>query len=289
MWTASQLKRNAREKLKAFYWNAVLVCFIGAIFSGSFSGGITSKYNYMNSVGQMNDASYTLEDYSSLPQSFADIMKGYEVPGFEYSYNTSPALIALIAFAVILGLILGLAFLIFLTNPIMVGVIRFFVRSASGEKAKLGEVFYAFRSGHYLNIVKVMFIRDIKLFLWGLLLLIPGIVKSYEYIMIPFILSEDPGMDSQEVFRLTREMTYGDKGNIFLLYLSFIGWYLLVGLAGLVCVLSFTLIGLLIGVLLLYGGTLFIMPYINSTSVELYFALKAKIFYGKQGGYDEVC
>ena len=70
-------------------------------------------------------------------------------------------------------------------------------------------------------------LRGLKTFLWGLLLVIPGIIKSYEYRMIPYILSENPGMDTKRAFQLSAEMMYGQKWNAFVLDLSFILWLIL--------------------------------------------------------------
>ena len=81
-----------------------------------------------------------------------------------------------------------------------------------------------FRSGHYGNIVLTMFLRDLYIVLWTLLFIVPGIVKSYEYMMVPYILAENPGMDQKEVFQISREMMNGQKWNAFVLDLSFIGW-----------------------------------------------------------------
>ena len=72
-----------------------------------------------------------------------------------------------------------------------------------------------------------MFIRDIFIVLWSLLLIVPGIVKSYEYMMIPYLLAEDPSMSREEAFAKSKAMMDGNKWNAFVLDLSFIGWLIL--------------------------------------------------------------
>ncbi|MFQ9152668.1 MAG: DUF975 family protein [Blautia sp.] len=57
--------------------------------------------------------------------------------------------------------------------------------------------------------------------------MIPGIVKSYEYKMIPYILAENPGLSMSRVFELSREMTMNEKMDMFVLNLSFIPWFIL--------------------------------------------------------------
>ena len=78
----------------------------------------------------------------------------------------------------------------------------------------MGEISYGFKS-NYLNIVKIMFFRSLFTVLWGLLFIIPGIIKAYEYSMIPYLLSENPDMDMQQAFDESRRMTYGQKWQIF--------------------------------------------------------------------------
>ena len=50
-----------------------------------------------------------------------------------------------------------------------------------------------------------MFLRTLYTFLWSLLFVIPGIIKAYEYRLIPYILSENPDMNSDEVFALSKQ------------------------------------------------------------------------------------
>lgn len=57
--------------------------------------------------------------------------------------------------------------------------------------------------------------------------MIPWIVKTYEYMMVPYILTDNPDMDRKEVFALTKKMMTGHKWEAFVLHLSFIGWNIL--------------------------------------------------------------
>jgi uncharacterized membrane protein len=63
-----------------------------------------------------------------------------------------------------------------------------------------------------------------------MLFVIPGIIKSLQYCMVPFLLSDNPHMSGSRARQLSRMMTDGEKGAIFVLYLSFIGWFFLAGL-----------------------------------------------------------
>ncbi len=111
-------------------------------------------------------------------------------------------------------------------NLLEVGGKRFFVLNKT-ENPTVGTMFDAFRSGHYVNIVLTMFLRELFTSLWTLLLVIPGIVKHYEYLMIPYILAENPGMDRKEAFQISKRMMDGQKMETFILDLSFLGWDIL--------------------------------------------------------------
>ena len=60
--------------------------------------------------------------------------------------------------------------------------------------------------------------------------IVPGIVKYYEYLMVPYILAENPNMNQKEVFQISKRMMMGQKWNTFVLDCSFIGWRILEGI-----------------------------------------------------------
>ena len=151
-------------------------------------------------------------------------------------------------FVGLIGVLLG----VFVVNPLTCGEARFYLLNLD-ENQKLDELFYFFKHD-YANVVKIMFIKNVRIFLWALLFVIPGVIKSYEYGMIPYILAEDSSISAEDAFLRTRELTNNQKLNIFVLDLSFVGWYLLG---------SFLII-----------GTLFVAPYYQGTHVELYNELK---------------
>ena len=104
-----------------------------------------------------------------------------------------------------------------------------------------------------------MFLEGLYIFLWSLLFIIPGIIKTYEYLMVPYILAENPELSTKEVFARSKQMMTGDKWNAFVLQLSFLGWILLS---------VFTC-----GILLIF----YVGPYSELTYAELYAVLKQKI------------
>lgn len=74
------------------------------------------------------------------------------------------------------------------------------------------------------------FLRGLYCALWGLLFVIPGIVKAYSYAMTPYIMAENPDMRAQDAIRASMELMDGHKGELFWLRLTFIGWDILAAL-----------------------------------------------------------
>ena len=105
------------------------------------------------------------------------------------------------------------------------GIYRFFVENRD-YSAGIGKVLFGFQCGHYGNVVWIMFLRDLYTYLWTLLLIVPGIVKRYEYRMVPYILAEQPDISSSDAFGISREMMRGQKFDAFVMDLSFLGWWL---------------------------------------------------------------
>ncbi len=145
---------------------------------------------------------------------------------------------------------------ILIFHPLEVGCRRFYFVNLY-RKAELREVLFAFQNG-WANASVILFIRNIKLFLWTLLLVVPGIIKAYEYRMIPYLLAENPGMDSQTAFAESKRMMDGVKMDTFILDFSFIGWQILSAFTG--------------GIV----GVFWTNPYVNSTNAALYEALKER-------------
>ena len=210
----------------------------------------------------------TREDGTSTHIDDADINHFY-LNGNEYDLDEmfasnngfwgSIAGLSAIAIAALVGLVILLALVIlviafaidaFLLNPIEVGARRFFLTNLN-RKAEVKEVAFAF-DHEYLNGVKTMFLRDLFTFLWSLLFIIPGIVKSYEYRMIPYLLAEHPEMDYKTAFATSKQMMHGNKWSTFVLDLSFLGWWIL---SALTC-----------GIL----GLFYVDPYYNATCAALY-------------------
>ncbi len=152
---------------------------------------------------------------------------------------------------------------VFVGNLLKMGGYRFFILNQTAQPG-IGTLLDGFRSGHYVNIVLTMFLRDLFTALWSLLLVVPGIVKHYEYLMVPYIIAENPVMDYKEAFQISKQMMDGEKMEAFIMDLSFLGWYLL----------SAVTCGLL--------AIFYVNPYVQASFAEMYTFNKQKAY---QEGY----
>lgn len=224
MWNRVELKTNAKEILKAKYWKAVLVAFIASALTGA------SSYT---SAGSSNS-----DEIGDLLTSF------------------SPQLIIAIVGIIVFSALIGIAISIFLENPLLIGCYKFFI-NCKKDGENLNDIVMTFKNG-YMNVVLTEFLRGLFTFLWSLLFVIPGIIKGYEYMLIPYLLADNPQMDREEAFAKSKEMMDGNKWKAFVLDLSFFGWGLL---SACTC-----------GILYIF----YVGPYIHLTKAELYHALKAE-------------
>ena len=242
MWTREYIKNYAKDFLRRHYWKAFLVCLIAWFLGGIGSNSINyKKTNQYENYRQNNRIIH--EERVNLNVKNPVLNFGLRKMGLPFGLRIAKGIIALTAFG-------AMIFSIAVGNIIEVGKIRFFLKGFKGD-AEIASLFSAFNSEEYFGILKTQFLRGLYNFLWSLLLIIPGIIKSYEYKMVPYILSEEPNIPSDEAIRMSRFMTDGHKWSMFVLDLSFLGWYLL-------------------GVLLLGLGSFFVLPYEEATYAKLY-------------------
>ena len=141
--------------------------------------------------------------------------------------------------------------------PLSVGVYEAFRRLVLGEKVQLIEYSFNLSFNNWKHNVLVMLLMTIYTMLWSLLLIVPGIIKSLSYALTPYIVAEQPELSANESIELSMKMMDGHKLDLFILYLSFIGWYLL-------------------SILTLCIGMLWVMPYMYTTMAAFYEDVKAE-------------
>ena len=232
MWNRAELKMRGNMAFKKNYVSAVVVALLMGIF-GTVSGESSARRVSENS----------------------DIYSGNL-----FNVGMITGLLAGIATVVILIVLVAK---VFVGNLLKMGGYRFFILNQTAQPG-IGTLLDGFRSGHYVNIVLTMFLRDLFTALWSLLLVVPGIVKHYEYLMVPYIIAENPAMDYKEAFQISKQMMDGEKMEAFIMDLSFLGWYLL----------SAVTCGLL--------AIFYVNPYVQASFAEMYTFNKQK---ASQEGY----
>ena len=137
--------------------------------------------------------------------------------------------------------------------PLGWGFIVMFLSLVRGAKLDFTTMFDGYKD--FVRIFVTMLLRYIYVLLWTLLLIVPGIVKSLSYAMTDFIMKDDPEIKNNEAIEKSMAMMQGHKWDLFLLYLSFIGWGIL-------------------AVLTCFIGFIFLVPYMEAATAAFYEELK---------------
>ncbi|MCR4963077.1 MAG: DUF975 family protein [Firmicutes bacterium] len=158
-------------------------------------------------------------------------------------------------FPVNFKLILAVASLLF-SAAFILGAALFFIRIVSGGEPGVKTLFSRFSIwpkafGLYLFI-------GLFIFLWSLLLIVPGIIAAFRYSMAFYLMAENPDMGIRESVSRSKQMMHGHKGRLFCLWLSFIGWALL----------SVVTCGI---------GFFFLIPYVDAATAAFYLNLQNRV------------
>ena len=287
MWKRKELKKQAKRTVYKNYWTAILVCFLIALITGEFGTSIVGIWNSNDSMDPnyiMHNKNIILNFNINVPsnellskqnlkntlnETQKNVLKTIEInlnnaiKPQKYIFKIWDAVKSFDINQTELGIVLcisavfAIAFTIFIADPLMVGGKKYFLQARNGQNTKVGTIVEVYKKGNWLNIVKTMFLRNIYNALWYLTI-IGGIIKTYEYRMIPYILAENPKIETKEAFKLSKQMMKGNKWKTFILDISFLGWNFL-------SVLTFGILSIL-----------FVNPYNSATIAELYYTLKEK-------------
>lgn len=290
MWKRKELKAKARQVVKKNYWTAIVVCFLIALLTGEFGNSIIGIWQADDSMDPnylINNESIIITDESnedklqeireidakieekkqnlnemqlkvleaieanlnSITKSHKYIFKVWDAVE---SFNLNQAGLGI---GISLTAVIAFAFTIIIANPLIVAGRRYFIKARKRNNAKIGIIEGIFKRKNWLNVAVIMFLKNIYNSLWYLTI-IGGIIKTYEYRMIPYILAENPRIKRKEAFKLSKQMMKGNKWRTFVLDLSFIGWNIL-------SVFTFGLLNIL-----------YVNPYKASTLAELYMVLR---------------
>lgn len=293
MWERKEIKIKAKEKLKNNYWIAVIVCFILAICTGEFGTSTSAIWkdryaidpNYITNITnkieqqpknenmQIEEKDNDFTQYTIIDRNLSNIQKkviDIVISNVDNAtkpqkyivriYDAIEALLNnkyLLSIWIFFGAIIGFLFTVFIADPLIVGGRMFFLKSRERKDVKVKEIIRVFEKSNWKSIVRTMFLRNIYNALWYLTI-IGGVIKTYEYRMIPFILAENPTIDSKEAFKISKQLMNNNKWKTFILDLSFLGWN----------ILSVLTVGIV--------GILYLNPYSTATNTELYIKLRDK-------------
>ena len=151
----------------------------------------------------------------------------------------------------------------------IIGEKRFFVESYNYEDTNISKIFFLYKLRYLANPSWVMFCYTLFQKLWDLTI-IGGIIKHYEYSMIPYILAENPKISQKNAFFLSKQLTKGNKWKLFLLDLSFLGWELF----------SLFTLGIL--------DILYVRPYKMNCKASLYLFLRRNYVLSRAPKYEQL-
>ena len=230
---AADFRRIARDALRGRWFLAVVVSLVAALLGGAGSEGPEIEFHFGESGANL-DLGFANQTIFSTGGGFDPRIRAVLAGGILY--------------VLLAALVLAAVYLL-LGSVVSVGYSRFTLQLVDQEDAGFEQLFQYF--SYWKNAVCTRLLKGVYIFLWSLLLVIPGIVASYSYAMTGYILAEHPEMSAGEVISASKEMMSGNRWRLFCLHISFIGWAIL-------C--SFTL-----GV-----GSLWLTPYVNISEAAFY-------------------
>ena len=239
MWARQEVKALGKFAMKANYFNSVAAALLLTFCSGALFGSTGNRTR--EQIQQVSE--------QGLPPQIQ-------------------ALLPVIVSGVALIVLIGIALDIFLLNPLMVGCRRFFFHNLH-EPAGMNELTVPLKTDFQRTVITILLV-DVFTMLWSLLLIVPGIVKSYAYMLTPYILEDHPELTPTEAITQSREMMNGNKMKAFVLDLSFLGWHLL-------GIITCGLVDLF-----------YTLPYTASTHAAVYEAIRQEYEGSYGGGYENV-
>lgn len=198
---SATVKKQAKKALSQQWGVAILVIIIVTVLS--VIGEIPERYRYytdMMKIYLRNTSSDGTMNYSRLVSQ----LDSYQMP---YQYKT-------ISF--IWGLMIA---------PLSYGMAAFFTRMIRNQRVELRDAFSMFR--YYLNCIATNIMVALLTTIQMLLFVIPGVIAIYRYAMVNYIIAEEPKIRSTDAIKMSGEMMKGHKMELFMVQVSFIGWFIL--------------------------------------------------------------
>ena len=210
---SSDFRKNARESLKG-RWEIAIIAFIIASILGAASGIRTVNFNLnMGDESGKVSAGVTEELGTGIFGPLEDIKSGILA-----------ASLGLIISASIIAACAAVIFIV-VSSAATVGYAKFNLDLVDRKEVSYSPIVNYFRYWKVSSAAALL--KTLYTVLWSLLFFIPGIIAYYRYSMVSYILAEFPEITATEALETSKKMMKGNKGRLFRLDLSFIGWGLL--------------------------------------------------------------
>ena len=298
MWKRKVMKKKARISMKQNYWRMISVCFLAAMLAGAYPSSTTflGSQALIPSIERRVSAPFASEDTNSevITEIVRRLFHGTFISDFmaspasfladilvDLGSTSTSAFFSLLravnnflteswdisTFLLILGVIVSLLYHFFISNMLLVGERRYFLEAHSYRQAPISKIFFLYKLRCIAGPAWILFCRTVFQLLWGLTI-IGGVIKYYEYRMIPFILAENPKISRRDAFFLSRQLMQHSKWKLFKMHVSFIGWKLL-------SLLTFGILDLV-----------FVNPYMSASEAELYLTLRRNYVLSRSPRYE---
>ncbi len=119
----------------------------------------------------------------------------------------------------------GVIVMLLVEGPLSLGYVMMSQKIIRGQDVEIGELFDGFKN--FSKAFVLSLVNSIYIFLWTLLFIIPGIIKSFSYSMSQYVLADHPEFTATEARQESMRLMDGNKWRLFCLQFSFIGWGLL--------------------------------------------------------------
>lgn len=208
---ASDFRRTAREALKGNWFVAIIGGIIASIFGGLNSSGASFTFNFNFEMPEVenNEGVASLINATQVNGAYSGMYDGIVV-----------ALMIVFAIAAVYSIIMFI-----IGSAVAVGYSEFNLDLIYGVKPKISSIFSRF--GQLGTAIRARLLAFVRIFAGFILFVIPGVVMSYSYAMINFVMAEHPEMNAREALKESKRIMKGNRWRLFCLSLSFIGWAML--------------------------------------------------------------
>ncbi len=221
---ARQLRQSAREALHKNWALAALAALLASILGASLTASLTAAcWIELNPlyIFERFGSPLSLEFWQTAYATTLDFAQAV-VQNFDSFWSAvRPALLS----ALVTLLAFGATHMV-VGSCIQLGLARFRLSLTDGESSSLGMLFCPFRD-LFFKALWLRILRILRIFLWSILCIVPGIIASYRYAMSGYVMAENPHMSAGDALRESARIMDGNKWRLFCLRLSFIGYRLL--------------------------------------------------------------